>query len=120
MGKKNVGKIDAPIRMSQMFQQDGVHFTPTSGKVFVNTMLFNADTFFNTEIVELEENMDTSSSKVSEDTKFKIGKRITLVEREVANLKEDILRRRENDCLVTARIREELDFQSNTKKRTGL
>ena len=116
MDKKNVGKIDAPIRMSQMFEQDGVHFTPSSGKVFVTTMLFNADTFFNTEIVELVEDMDTSSSKVSEDTKSKIGKRITLVEREVANLKEDILRRRENDCLVTARIREELDFQSNTKK----
>ena len=118
MDKRNVGKIDAPIKMSQIFEQDGVHLTPSSGKVFVNTMLFNADAFFNTEVVDLEEDMETNTTeKDTKDSKEKIGKRITLVEREVANLKEDILRRREEDCLVTARIREELDFLSNTKKQ---
>ena len=35
---------------------------------------------------------------------------------ELANLKEDIIKRRENDCLVTARVREELDCISNMKK----
>jgi hypothetical protein len=40
-----------------------------------------------------------------------------LVESEIANLRDDIDRRRVDDCLVTARIREELDFFSNTKRK---
>ena len=123
MDKMNVGRIDGPIKMSQVFEKDGVHFTPSSGKVFVNTILYNADAYFNTEVVELNEDMEESAMEVEEErddsnSKAKIGKRITLVEREVANLKEEIIRRREDDCLVTARIREELDFLSNKKKRT--
>ncbi len=98
-----------------------MHFTPSSGKVFVNTILYNADAFFNTEVVDLDEDMEASSTEVKEgrddlNLKEKNGKRITLVEREVANLKEDIIRQREDDCLVTARIREELDFLSNKKR----
>jgi hypothetical protein len=94
-------------------------FTPSSGKVFVNPILYNADAFFNTEVVELNEEMEVSTTEEERDdsnSKTKIGRRITLVEREVANLKEEIIRRREDDCLVTARIREELDFLSNIKR----
>jgi hypothetical protein len=38
------------------------------------------------------------------------------VKLEIANLKDDIKRSREEDCMVTGYIREELDITSNTKK----
>jgi hypothetical protein len=119
MNKRNVGKIDGPIKMSQVFESDGVHLTPASRKVFINTLLFNADAFFNAEVINLEEEMITNDIRMEEEIdteKTKEKKRFAKLEREVANLKEDIIRRREDDCLVTARIREELDFFSNVKK----
>jgi hypothetical protein len=126
MDKRNVGKIDVSIRMSQVFESDGIHLTESAGKVFVNTLLFNADALFNAEVVDLEEEMECGGSQEEkEDSRREDGggkntsqftKKIMLVESEIAKLKEDIVRRRENDCLVTARIREELDFFSNTKK----
>jgi hypothetical protein len=51
----NVSKIEAPIKMSQVFESDGVHLTPSSGKVFVNALLYNADALFNAEVINLEE-----------------------------------------------------------------
>ena len=120
MDRVNVGMIDGPIKMSQVFEQDGVHLTATSGKVFVNALLYNADTFFTAELVDLEENMEIALDINVADK----GKKILLerktskadIGKELADLKDDILRRREQDCLVTARIREELDHLSNVRK----
>jgi hypothetical protein len=115
----NVGRIERPIKMSQVFEEDGVHFMAFSGRVFVNALLFNADTFFNTEIIDLDEDMEvggTERNGGTENDQNKNTKRITLVECEIANLKENIIRRSEEDCLVMARMREELDFFSNTRK----
>jgi hypothetical protein len=119
MDMGNVGRIEGPIKMSQVFEEDGVHLTASSGRVFVNALLYNADTFFNTEIIQLDEDMEVNGTERNggtESDKDKNTNRITLVEREIANLKENIIRRREEDCLVTARMREELDFFSNTRK----
>ena len=118
MDLQNVAKIDCPIKMSQIFEADGVHLTPTSGKVFVNALLFNADAYFTAELINLEEDTEEMEEgdeiELARPTQF--SKRITTVELEIANLKDDIIRRRTEDSLVTARIREELDFLSNTKK----
>jgi hypothetical protein len=119
MDMGNVGRIKGPIKMSQVFEEDGVHLTASSGRVFVNALLYNADTFFNKEIIHLDEDMEVSGTERNggtESDQDKNTKRITLVEREIENLKEDIIRRREEDCLVTARMQEELDFFSNTRK----
>ena len=118
----NVGKIDAPIKMSQIFEQDGVHLTPTSGRVFVNALLYNADAFFSAEIVNLgDEGMDTEDdvNEVGVVVRPKQATKDTSradLETEIANMKDDIIRRRVDDCLVTARIREELDHLSNARK----
>ena len=80
MDKLNVGKIDGPIKMSQVFEKDGVHLTPSSGKVFVNTILYNAGAFLNTEVVELNEDMEVEEEGEDPNLKVKIGRRITLVE----------------------------------------
>jgi hypothetical protein len=45
MDLAKVGKIDKPIKMSQVSESDRVHFTASSGRVFVNTLLFNVGSF---------------------------------------------------------------------------
>ena len=68
MNRSNVGRIDGPIKMSQLFEQDGVHFTPSSGKVFINTLLFNADAFFNAEVINLDDEMETGENRLEEES----------------------------------------------------
>jgi hypothetical protein len=62
----NLGKIDALIQVSQTFEPDSVHLNPTSGKLFVNAILFNAEAFFNAEVIDLDK--DTSKSMEEETT----------------------------------------------------
>jgi hypothetical protein len=45
-----------------------------------------------------------------------VAKRIATVERDIIGLKENLQERRFQDSMVMSRIREELDFASNTKK----
>ena len=119
MDRPNVGRIEAPIKMSQVFEKDGIHFTESSGKVYVNALLYNADSFFTAEIINLEEEIERSNTQKEDETAGKpehLSKRISVVELDIANLKNDLIRRRIDDSLVTARIREELDFFSNARK----
>jgi hypothetical protein len=116
MDCRNVSKIEAPIKMSQVFETDGVHLTPSSGKVFVNALLYNADALFNAEVIDLDQQESESEEETDTNPGKKMAKHISLVKLEIANLKDDIDRRRVDDCMVTAPIREELDFLSNVKK----
>jgi hypothetical protein len=105
--------------MSQVFEKEGIHFTESSGKLYVNALQVSADSFFTTEIINLEEEIERSNTQTGDETAGKpeqLSKGISVVELEIANLKDDIIRRRIDDSLVTARIREELDFFSNARK----
>ena len=87
MDLRNVGKIDGPIKMSQVFEEDGVHLTPCSGKVFVNTILYNADAFFTAELIDLEEEMeidrmDGGEKEKVDEKKEQLAKKILTVEKE--------------------------------------
>jgi hypothetical protein len=55
MGLENVSKLDTLSRMLQSFVADGVHLTEDSGRTFVNMLLFNAENFFETEVMNLDE-----------------------------------------------------------------
>ena len=115
MNCHNVSKIEGPIKMSQIFETDGVHLTETSGKVFVNALLYHAEALFTAEVIDLEnEKMEEDGESDGETDKN--PNRDSLVKTEIADLKDDIGRRRVDDCMVTARIREELDFISNVRK----
>jgi hypothetical protein len=46
MGCSNVSKLDSLLRVSQIFKDDGVHLTPTPGRLFMNAILLAADNFF--------------------------------------------------------------------------
>ena len=84
----------------------------------MNALLYNADSFFTAEVINLEEDMEgvETSSQGESGKPNQLTKRISVVELEIANLKDDIKRRKIDDSLVTSRIREELDFFSNTRK----
>ena len=64
IGRSNIAKLDPLSRMSQKFEYDGVHLTPECGAIFVETMLENAEAFFNAEIVDidLDEEMETGEA----------------------------------------------------------
>jgi hypothetical protein len=124
MGLRNVAKIDGSPEWSQIFEKDGVHLTESAGKVYVENLLAGADNFFREEVIDLVDEttqMDTNTKKV-EDASW-VAKRISVVEKEIGILSKqlkdrdrEIFERRIQDSLVTARIREEMDLISNTKK----
>ena len=128
MGSMNIEKIDALIQVTQEFESDGVHLNPMSGKLFVNTILFNSDAFFNAQIINLDEEMtmatdDENAARMELFRKMdpkKLEDRIKLVERNLEILTEDIRKRRIHDGMVMARVREELDFNANIKKEDRL
>ncbi len=115
MGLQNVTRIDGSPTWSQQFESDGVHFTEQAGKVYVENLITEAEGFFNTELVDLE--MEGSEESAKADEARRIAGRIATVEREIGQLNREIVQRRLQDSLVTARIREELDFISNKKRR---
>ena len=55
MNLKNVAKIEGSPTSSQVFGNDGVHLTEVAGKVFVETIISNAEVFFKQEVIDLEE-----------------------------------------------------------------
>jgi hypothetical protein len=58
MGMQNVSKIDILVKLSLAFKKDVVHFTENAGKLYVNTLLYNAEVFFKAELIELENEME--------------------------------------------------------------
>jgi CO dehydrogenase nickel-insertion accessory protein CooC1 len=92
----------------------------------VNAILFAADNFFKTEIVNLgdeaiesvEEDMDTSPVVLlaRSTESVDLARRIKTVEGEIDQLRNNLYKRQLQDSMVTARIRKELDFQANIKK----
>jgi hypothetical protein len=92
MGLENVARIDGSPGCTQLFDKDGVHLTEASGKVFLETIIANAETFFTQEIIELEnEKMDESGESGNQISKAEwITKRIVTVEREIGRLNKDL------------------------------
>ena len=124
MGVRNVSKIDNSPVWSQVFEVDGVHLTEMSGKVFVENLISSAEAFFTEVLIDLEEDTSQKNSDpdLSEEAKW-VAKRISIVEKEIGRLSKELqekdkeaLERKLQDSLVTARMREELDYISNSKK----
>ena len=106
MRAQNVAKINGPPSCTQVFAADGVHLTETAGKLFVESIISEAEVFFKQEIIDLEkEKMMTQDPNQTNDPKL-IAEKIITVEKEIGRLKKDLLERRIQYSLVTARIRE--------------
>ena len=144
--KSNVTTVDAILLSSQKFEQDLVHLTEDSGWNFDDGILEVAEAFFKAELVDLEKEekadelmqeevvpIPSGSSSLQSSTGAGLPKNADnsssqdnrSIEIKVQQLNTAIIKRKESDNLVFARMREELDTISNAKKedrliRTGL
>jgi len=106
LGYDNISRVDVISRASQQFEKDGVHLTPAAGKIFVASILEEAEKIFGADFVNLgdeEDEVGTSGAAGS-------------MEERVAKLETDTAERRWNDNLLFARTREELDTAANKLK----
>ena len=93
MGNMNVGKVEALIQVTQEFEADGVHLNPMSGNLFVNTILYNSDAFFNAQVINLDDEMnlttdDENAARMDLFRKMdpkKLEEKLTSVERKLEN-----------------------------------
>jgi hypothetical protein len=96
-----------------VFGSDGIHLTESAGKIFVETIILNAEIFFKQDIIDLE--VDVKMDE--ENEKDWVAKRIDTVEKEIRRLNKELGARNLQDSIVTAWIREEIDFMANVKKK---
>jgi hypothetical protein len=125
--------VDAISQLSQKFELDLVHLTEDPGRIFVEGALRSAEDFFGAELVDLEPSMEvdtpggstlTDKDKVTnKERQIKYGQLTGKplasegsLERSVQQINEKMNLRKNSDNLIFARIREELDMISNTKK----
>ena len=122
----NVAWIQAPLEKEQIFEDDLVHFTVESGTFFIENLMSKASEFFDNTLVDINDidmevaNTDEQTREVEvvgEDGMLATAMRkIKDNEKEIAELKDDILKRRHNDSMVTARLREDQDADLNKAK----
>ena len=107
LGLLNVSRVDVISRASQTFEDDGVHLTADSGKIYVEAILKAAEQSFKAEYVDLGEdrNSDETGRKAEGDVEVRLRK-----------LESETEERRWNDNLLFARTREELDMVANKTK----
>ena len=82
----------------------------------IDTILFNAEEFFSAQFIDLETEMEVVEAYDPLHPETSTSNRIKAVEKELERLNEDLLNRRLQDSMVTARLREELDHAANIKK----
>ena len=122
----NVAWIQAPLEKEQIFDDDLVHFTIESGTFFIENLMSKASEFFDNTLVDIND-IDMEVTNTDEQTREVevVGEDGTLAtamrnikdnEKERAELKDDILKRRHNDSMVTARLREDQDADLNKAK----
>ena len=115
----NITKLDCVSKMAQQFESDGVHLTATAGKMFVEAILMTAETFFNAENIDLTNDVEMEIVEGASGTA--VGKNLKIrqdqaLENRIISLEAEVRDRKELDKLMMARVREELDMVSNTKK----
>jgi hypothetical protein len=103
-GLGNVSRADVISRASQQFEQDGVHLTPSAGKIFVESILEASEKVFKSEFVDLDDEADGHPG-----SELNLDGRLRKLENEVEE-------RRWYDNLIFARTREELDTIANKAK----
>jgi hypothetical protein len=108
----NLMKIDCIPSASQQFEQDQVHLTPSSGKLFLTEMLSVAEVFFESGKRPNDEDADRSDT----EARLTLENRLLSIERQLSN--QEKLNFENN--LSLARIREELDTAANVKREDRL
>ena len=136
LNKKNVFVIKGVEKDKQIFDNRMVHLTPEAGYDYLVKILGEAETAFETEMEVVEDETEENEDRmevvvVSEPEKTRnlldetgplaqAGGGQRSVQEQIDDIVVDIRERRHNDSMVLARIREEQDYQLNTKKEDRL
>ena len=119
LGRINISVIKHDDLPTQLFDNDGVHLTAGMGLTFLNALIYFADQIFDASVVDLEEEETAMEIASGSDGLLPLTNKTTkpkTTEEQLMEVIADIEKRRMNDDLVFARIREELDFIVNSKK----
>ena len=117
----NVTKLDCISKMSQQFDKDGVHLTPAAGRMFIEAILMTAETFYNAEHIDLTNEVEMGTVEGATGSADDISKHVKTkhaqgIENRVISLESEVRTRKAADNLMMARVREELDLVTNSKK----
>ena len=119
VNRSNVSKIGSLVRTSQVFDEDLTHLTLDAGKKFIETILYFAGEYFDATLVEFDEETDmeiTTEPAVTNHITDESGPiasgsgETSNIETRVTKIEMDTKARNHNDSMVTARIREEIDW----------
>jgi hypothetical protein len=123
----NITKIDAVARATQIFEKDNVHLTKQAGTSFVSNLIEMAEVAFEAEIVEVGDEEDSligrvlgaakESGKLMSSSTLQDLKRDSIETRNWRGNFESMLNARfMNDNIMFARLRDEVDSETNRKK----
>ena len=124
LGLINLSIIKYSDLPSQLFDSDGVHLTSGMGVQFLQAVIYFAGQTFEASLVDLEEDAQMETVEAEEVASGSAGivqlnsdqVRTMTTEEKLLEVIADMEKRRANDDLVFARIREELDFIVNSRK----
>ena len=117
LGLMNISLIKDDDLPTQIFDELGTHLIESMGMQFLQAILYGAQRVFDAPVVDVDG--DGGTMEVDEQAPEGSGSSIEDMKTNEERLNEVIAKlekRQENDNLLFARIREELDFIANTKK----
>ena len=112
----NVVSISCPTEASQQFEDDGIHLTKQSAKVFLEIILDSAENFFRADLVDLTEAGEVSDADTGSD-------QIKILEDRLERLENSMRAQYDRNIavdLMFARSREETDAGTNRIKEDRL
>ncbi len=116
----NIGSIECTIPASQLFDEDLIHLTGASAKVFLEWVLDLAEDFFGVEHVNLTDDESEREEGEADEQGDEINKTlIQKLERRLEKLESDSKIQQDQNFannMMFARIREEIDFGTNKSK----
>ena len=116
IGLINISLIKCDDLPTQIFDTDGVHLTRGTCLPFLNVVVYFAEDIFKASLVDLEQDVQMEESgSAGIVTSVVVGEETT-TEEKLKEVLADLEKRRVNDDMMFARLREELDFIANTKK----
>ena len=113
LGLMNISLIKDDDLPTQLFDEMGTHLTESMGMQFLQAILYFAERIYDAPVVDVEGEGGT----MEVDEEIQAGSDLpTPNEDRLNEVIAKLEKRQENDNLLFARIREELDFIANTKK----
>jgi hypothetical protein len=127
----NISKIDAVSRASQEFEKDGVHLTQSAGRNFVGNLIGMAEESFSAIQIDMEgEDGDKEDDQISKVLKLGAATSAAKSSLNINDLKKttnelktwknhierNLNSRFRSDNLMFARLRDEMDSETNRKR----